>query len=229
MYDNTDPNNPVLVGTGVADAQGNYSVVTTPLQPDATYPLSVTQTDLGGNTSAPVSAGNWTIDTTPPASPAITSYSQDTGTTGDGVTSDTDLSLSGTAEPGTSVAVYDNGTLIGTVVADHPGVVASRTAIGGTRIGNALSHALTVFESAASGERKGDGSSATPDAQGKAQAKDLALDNEQGVALYDPNVHYEHVRSDRWDWHQDPRPESDATRTVNTTAQDAKVPPQPMP
>jgi outer membrane protein len=66
-------------------------------------------------------------------------------------------------------------------------------------------------------------------AMGKAQAKDLALDNEQGVALYDPNVHYEHVRSDRWDWHEDPKPEPDATRTVNTSAQDAKVPPQPMP
>ncbi len=57
-------------------------------------------------------------------------------------------------------------------------------------------------------------------AMGKAEAQDLGLD---GGALYDPQLNYERVRNKIWDWDQDPAPVPQATSTVNTPAQDARV------
>ncbi len=66
-------------------------------------------------------------------------------------------------------------------------------------------------------------------AMGKAQAKDLALDEDLGAALYDPQVHYERTERDANDWHRDPEPVRQSTPTSAIPAQDAKVPPQPLP
>ena len=64
---------------------------------------------------------------------------------------------------------------------------------------------------------------------GKAQSRDLALDEELGAALYDPQSHYERTAHDANDWHRDPAPQRQSTPTRATPAQDAAVPPQPMP
>jgi len=53
-------------------------------------------------------------------------------------------------------------------------------------------------------------------AMGQAEARDLGLD---GGALYDPTVNYRRVRGIIWDWDEDPRPTTVATRTVDTPAQ----------
>jgi len=66
-------------------------------------------------------------------------------------------------------------------------------------------------------------------AMGKAQSKDLALDNDLGAALYDPQVHYDHDAGDANDWHRDPAPVRQSTPTDTTPAQNAEVPPQPLP
>ncbi len=58
-------------------------------------------------------------------------------------------------------------------------------------------------------------------AMGRAGAKDLGLD---GGPLYDPEVHYAHVRADAWDWDGDGRPKPGASRTVDTPAQDGSIP-----
>ena len=58
-------------------------------------------------------------------------------------------------------------------------------------------------------------------AMGRAQARDLGLD---GGALYDPQVNYERVRGKVFDWDRDPAPVAQATRTVDTPAQDATIP-----
>ncbi|OZA67919.1 MAG: hypothetical protein B7X78_03860, partial [Sphingomonadales bacterium 39-62-4] len=63
-------------------------------------------------------------------------------------------------------------------------------------------------------------------AMGKADADDLGLD---GGALYDPQVNYERVRGRIWDWDRDPDPQAVSTRTVDTPAQDATIPPTPRP
>lgn len=63
-------------------------------------------------------------------------------------------------------------------------------------------------------------------ALGKAQARELGLD---GGALYDPTAHYERVHARIWDWGTDPEPVARATTTVDTPAQDASIPDQPLP
>lgn len=57
-------------------------------------------------------------------------------------------------------------------------------------------------------------------AMGKAEARDLGLD---GGALYDPVTNYNRVSGSIWDWSNDPEPKADATRTVDTKAQDGSV------
>jgi outer membrane protein len=63
-------------------------------------------------------------------------------------------------------------------------------------------------------------------AMGRAQAKDLGLD---GGALYDPVANYERVHHRIWDWDSDPTPVARSTPTVDTPAQDATIPDQPLP
>lgn len=57
-------------------------------------------------------------------------------------------------------------------------------------------------------------------AMGKAEARDLGLD---GGLLYDPAVNYDRVKNVIWDWQSDPAPKAQATRTVDTKAQDGSV------
>jgi hypothetical protein len=96
---------------------GSYSVTTNVLA-DGQYPLSVTATDTAGNESQSTSIGTWAIDTRAPAAPTVGSVSQDTDIPGDRVTSDTTLTVTGgpgSAEPGTTITVYDSSS--GTPVA----------------------------------------------------------------------------------------------------------------
>jgi outer membrane protein len=62
-------------------------------------------------------------------------------------------------------------------------------------------------------------------AMGRAEARDLGLDSPGALAgqLYDPDVNYRRVRNTIWDWARDPEPVARSTRTVDTTAQDAKI------
>lgn len=55
---------------------------------------------------------------------------------------------------------------------------------------------------------------------GEADAGDLGLD---GGALYDPGDNYRRVRANVFDWASDPAPVAQATRTVDTKAQDGSV------
>ncbi len=63
-------------------------------------------------------------------------------------------------------------------------------------------------------------------AMGRAQAQDLGLD---GGVLYDPQVNYDRVKGRIWDWDRDPDPVAVSTRTVDSPAQDATIPPAPRP
>ncbi len=60
-------------------------------------------------------------------------------------------------------------------------------------------------------------------AMGKAEARDLGLD---GGVLYDPEINYQRVRGKINDWASDPDPVAQSTRTVDTPAQDATIPPR---
>lgn len=60
-------------------------------------------------------------------------------------------------------------------------------------------------------------------AMGKAEARDLNLDND---ILYDPEVNYERVRGKIFDWSDDPPPVAHSTRTVDTPVQNGNIPAQ---
>ena len=60
-------------------------------------------------------------------------------------------------------------------------------------------------------------------AMGRAEARDLGLD---GGTLYNPDLHYRAAKRTYWDWGSDPAPLAQATRTVDTPAQDGSIPKQ---
>ena len=117
------------IGTTSANGSGNWSFdYTGTTLADGTYSLTATATDAAGNTSAPSAPLTITVDTAAPAAPAITGFADDTGAAGDGITSDTTLVLSGSAETGSTVTVCQNGASIGTAPANASGAWSFLTA-----------------------------------------------------------------------------------------------------
>jgi hypothetical protein len=95
-----------LLGNGVVDAQGNYTVTLTTPQVDS-EPLNVTQADPAGNISNPT--GITAPDLTPPAAPVATIAADGS-------------SISGTGEVGATITVRDaSGAIVGTTVVDDDG------------------------------------------------------------------------------------------------------------
>ncbi|RLT88907.1 MAG: hemagglutinin [Ketobacter sp. GenoA1] len=110
------------IGTTTADGSGNWSFDHTGTTlADGSYAITAVASDLSGNTSATSSALNITVDTATPAAPAVTAITDDTGTAGDGITSDNQLIFSGTAEANASVEVFVDAGSIGTTTADGSG------------------------------------------------------------------------------------------------------------
>ena len=69
-----------------------------------------------------------TIDTVAPVAPSIASFSPDSGVVGDGITNVATLTLTGSAEAGSTVKVYDGATLIGSATANGSGAWTYTTA-----------------------------------------------------------------------------------------------------
>ncbi|AMR81813.1 Ig-like domain-containing protein [Cupriavidus nantongensis] len=116
-------NGTTLVGTTTADATtGAWTFTPTSPLPDGAVSLTITATDAAGNTSAPSTAFTLTLDATPPAIPAITGATDDNPVStplasGDS-TNDSTPTLSGTADAGSTISIYNGATLIGTTTAD---------------------------------------------------------------------------------------------------------------
>ena len=141
VYDGT-----TQVGTATTNASGAWAVTTAALAA-GTHALTATATDVAGNVSAPSAAfdsvipssgssgtgtsgtgtsgtgtsGTGTSTPTPPAAPKIASFSSDTGTAGDHITSDKTVTLAGTAAANSTVKVLDGTTQLGTATADANG------------------------------------------------------------------------------------------------------------
>jgi hypothetical protein len=115
------------LGKATADANGAWSFTTKHLK-DATHSFTAKETDASGQTSEASSVFKVTVDTVAPAKPKITSFSPDTGTVGDGITSANHLTLVGTAEAGSTVKMFDGKTEIGTAKVSASGAWSFQTA-----------------------------------------------------------------------------------------------------
>jgi len=102
------------VGTVTADEDGNWSLELTDPLDEGDHTVSAVQTDVAGNVSD-AAENDFTVDTTPPAAPVITS--PEDGATVD----DRTPTIEGTGEPGSTVVVIVDGEPVGSVVVDEDG------------------------------------------------------------------------------------------------------------
>ena len=128
----------------MANGSGAWTYTTAALANGA-HSLTATATDAAGNTGVASAALSVTIDTTAPAAPSIASFSPDTGTVGDGITSANVLTLTGTAEANSTVKVFDGATLLGSAVANGSGAWSFTT---GTLSNAAHSFTATATDAA---------------------------------------------------------------------------------
>ncbi|MFV0374070.1 Ig-like domain-containing protein, partial [Microbacterium sp.] len=109
MRDGTTPLCPATT-----DGTGNWACPIVALG-NGTHSLSATASDGVGNASDPSSVTTVTVDTTAPDAPVITTPSDGT------VTNDPDVSIAGTAEPNSTVAVVDGAVAVCSATADGAG------------------------------------------------------------------------------------------------------------
>ncbi|TCM17067.1 Ig-like protein group 3 [Novosphingobium sp. PhB165] len=122
IYDNG-----ALLGTASANGGGAWTFTPPSQLADGIHALTAIAHDAAGNVSAASSAYAITVDTTAPAAPVVVSVIDDagplTGALANGATTDDTLpALSGTAEIGAAITIYDNGAQIGTTTANGLGV-----------------------------------------------------------------------------------------------------------
>ena len=110
-----------ILGEATAGMDGQWAFAV-PLLADGPHPFTARAIDGAGNTSTASSGRTIVIDTSAPAAPAITGYSDDGGVIGDGLTNDATPTLTGTAELGSTVAILDGPTVLGTAPVGQDGV-----------------------------------------------------------------------------------------------------------
>ena len=123
---------------------GSFADCSTPLDltglGEGAHAFEVRASDPAGNTDQTPATYNWTIDLTAPAAPVITGPSD--GST----TSDSTPTITGTAEAGSTVTVYVDGSPIGTTTTDGSG---DWTFTPSTSIGDGTYDLTAVAEDAA--------------------------------------------------------------------------------
>jgi hypothetical protein len=96
-----------------------YAACTSPLNlsglADGIHTLLVRAIDAAGNTDATPASATWTVDTAAPSAPAITSPANGSST------NDNTPTFSGTAEPNSTVRVFNGATQIGTATTNGGG------------------------------------------------------------------------------------------------------------
>jgi large repetitive protein len=136
-----------VLGSTVADDQGNYSFTPTAALADGVHTLNVTATDLAGNVSAAAASQTFTIDATAPNKPTESVAVSPTLTVG-GVTYDTDRTptITGTAEAGSTVTIMDGTTTLGTTTANAQGAYSFTVADANQLSGGAHSFSVTATD-----------------------------------------------------------------------------------
>jgi hypothetical protein len=109
------------LGTTTANGSGHWAFSTATLS-EAVHNFTATATDSSDVTSDASSALTVTVDLSAPAAPHVVSFTSNSGTTsGNGTTDDATLTIAGTAEAGSTVAILDGGSQIGTATANGSG------------------------------------------------------------------------------------------------------------
>ena len=148
--------NGVALGSPVTlhgnDINNGYLDIDLSFTNGTSHSLTVKITDAVGNTSAASSAYSISIDTSAPAAPVITGFSNDSGTVGDHITNDTSLTISGTAEANSTITVFRGGVQIGTTTADAGGAWSLAD---GSTLSNATTYQYTATSTDAAGNASG--------------------------------------------------------------------------
>ncbi|MFI3014211.1 Ig-like domain-containing protein [Klebsiella aerogenes] len=114
------------IGSVQVDENGEWNFTPTEPMDEGDHTINVVVIDDAGNVSPPSEDISFNIDTTTPEAAkdlaVIDDAGEKTGPVANGdVTDDSQPEFNGTAEPGTTVIISDNGTEIGTVVVDENG------------------------------------------------------------------------------------------------------------
>jgi len=103
------------VGTATADGSGAWSFTPTAGLTNGLHTVKATATDAVGNTSPESNTNTFTVDTDVPAAPVVLTPANGT------ITNDNTPTYSGTAEAGSTVTVFVDGTSVGTTTANASG------------------------------------------------------------------------------------------------------------
>ncbi|MDD2856208.1 MAG: Ig-like domain-containing protein [Desulfuromonadaceae bacterium] len=140
-----------LVTTVISDAGGNWGYTFTPLTLGSSHSFTVTVTDVAGNISSPSAA--YDIQVEAYISPPVITGADDNvdplqgNVSNNGFTNDTTPRLVGTADAGSTVNIYDAGTLVGTVTAAGDGSWGYTTSF----LSDGTTHAYTATATNSSG------------------------------------------------------------------------------
>jgi len=103
---------------------GVFSILVRPVHltggADLQITASVTFTDDAGNIATVSDSHTYSLDFVGPGAPVITGFSEDTGTIGDSLTGDNELTITGTGEAGATITVF-SGSTSGTTTVDANG------------------------------------------------------------------------------------------------------------
>ncbi|UXN09434.1 Ig-like domain-containing protein [Bartonella sp. HY328] len=115
-----------VIGTTTVGTDGNWSVKPDAPLTEGSHSVTVTETDTAGNESSPSAPIDFTVDTTPPATPSVPTATDNTepvigAITAGSSTNDTKPEFKGTGEPGSTITIKDGDTVIGTTTADSDG------------------------------------------------------------------------------------------------------------
>jgi hypothetical protein len=107
----------VLVGTTIANLLGSFSFTPSPLG-EGSHNVKATATDIAGNTSPSSSTRTFTVDTTAPTTPTITSPLNNS------ITNNIQVTITGTSDPSATVLISINNAAPIAVVTNGAGVYA---------------------------------------------------------------------------------------------------------
>ncbi|MFM2078579.1 MAG: Leukotoxin, partial [Actinomycetota bacterium] len=115
-----------LIGTAVADANGDWSLTPTAPLLNGLRSLTAVATDAAGNPSGPSDPYTFSVDSNGPVAPAITRLDDNVGSVQgpipkSGTTDDITPTVVGTAGPNLKINVYDGLTLLGSTTSNAQG------------------------------------------------------------------------------------------------------------